>query len=180
MIEYLEDDLIEVGLRGGVDIIVHQANLEHTFGAGIARQIRLRLPYAYRADLRSPFNDPIKLGTYTIGVPDASIGEFGPVVVNLYSQTSLYPSHTSYDAMYDGLYDLRRFLEASRTFQSVGFPYQMGSGLADGKWEIVEAIIKAAFAGSSIKVKIVKLPEPKSDPLTDMFVDVGIDAFHTM
>lgn len=175
------DDLITVGQRGEVDVIVHQANLEHTFGAGIARQIRLRLPYAYRADLASAFADPDKLGHFTIGHPDETLGESGPAVVNLYSQTSLYPSHTSYDAMVEGLITLKEWLDVFQEIKSIGFPFQMGSGLADGDWNVVRAIIESVFRDSRFEIVIVRLPDAKrTDPLTDMFVGVAVEAFRTL
>lgn len=145
-------DLLE---QPDIDLIVHQANLEHTFGAGIARAIKQKFPYAYRADLKSLFNDPLKLGTFSLGIPDKDAGESGPLVVNLYSQTSLYPSHTSYDAIFEGLTELKAWLHPRHT--KIGFPYQMGCGLADGNWSVVEAIINAVFEDSRFEIVIVKL-----------------------
>jgi len=149
-------DLLTEAEKGNVDIIVHQANLEHTFGAGIARSIRARYPYAFEADKRTPFGDPSKLGTFSVGAN----GGVGPVIVNLYSQTSLYPSHTSYDAMFEGLSDLRKRMEFAypNVQKRIGFPYQMGSGLADGNWSVVKAIILAVFEDSQFEIVIVKLP----------------------
>lgn len=147
-------DLLDEAANGNVDVIVHQANLEHTFGAGIARAIRQKFPYAFEADKDTPFNDPNKLGTYSIG-EDSS----GPVVINMYSQTSLYPSHTSYDAMYQALSHLRDALQPWKNFTRIGFPYQLGSGLADGNWSVVKAIILAVFDESRFEIVIVKLPE---------------------
>ena len=173
-------DLLDEAAAGNVDVIVHQANLEHIFGAGLARAIRLRFPYAYDADLATPFDDPNKLGTFSIGRFPANPALY-PTVVNMYSQTSLYPSHTSYDAMVQALTELRDRLDPMPQFTRIGFPYQMGCGLADGNWSIVKAIILAVFEDSRFDIHIVKLPETKqSDPLTDMFVDVAIDAMKTL
>jgi Predicted phosphatase homologous to the C-terminal domain of histone macroH2A1 len=169
-------DLLVEAEKGNVDVIVHQANLEHTFGAGIARAIRLKFPYAFEADKRTPFNDPNKLGTFSIGNAPNS-----PLVVNMYSQTSLYPSHTSYDAMVEALTTLRDRLEPLNVFNRIGFPYQLGSGLADGDWNVVKAIILSVFEKSRFEVVIVRLPDAqKSDSLTDTFVDVAIDALKTL
>jgi O-acetyl-ADP-ribose deacetylase (regulator of RNase III) len=157
MISYTVGDLVEAGLRGEVDIIIHQANLEHTFGAGIARQIREKLPYAYEADVKDSIKgSKDKLGWYTVGMPP---NEVLPVVINLYSQPTLYPSHTSYDAMFEGLSLLARDLPPNN---KVGIPYQMGCGLADGNWEIVKEIIKQAFIDSPLEIIIYKLPDTPS------------------
>lgn len=175
-----DGDLLVEAELGNVDVIVHQANLKHTFGAGIARAIRLKFPYAYDADLSTPYNDPSKLGTFSIGRFPVNPALY-PTVVNMYSQTSLYPSHTSYDAMVEALTELRNRLDPMPQFTRIGFPYQLGSGLADGDWDVVKAIILSVFKGSRFEIVIVKLPEDKkSDPLIDMLVDVGVDAFKTI
>lgn len=151
-------DLLAEAEAGNVDVIVHQANLEHTFGAGIALAIRLKFPYAFDADLSTPFNDPNKLGTFSVGRFPENPALY-PTVVNMYSQTSLYPSHTSYDAMVEALTELRDRLEPMMQFQRIGFPYQLGSGLADGNWDIVKQIILSVFEDSRFEIVIVKLPE---------------------
>lgn len=150
-------DLLDLAENREVDVVVHQANLFHTFGAGIARQIALRFPYAEFADSLTERGSSKKLGSYSIGTVSQR-----PVIVNLYSQPTLYPSHTSYDNMFEGLTRLRNDLEPLPEIRSIGFPYQMGSGLADGNWNVVEAIIKAVFEDSRFEIVIVKLPETKS------------------
>lgn len=159
MITYKTGDLIEAGLKGEVDVIIHQANLEHTFGAGIAKQIREKLPYAYDADVNySVKGSKDKLGWYTVGVPPNLGGFLLPIVINLYSQPTLYPSHTSYDAMFEGLSKIATDAFGTSN-KKIGIPYQMGCGLADGNWEIVKTIIEQAFEGSDLEVIIYKLPE---------------------
>jgi O-acetyl-ADP-ribose deacetylase (regulator of RNase III) len=170
-------DLLDLAEKGEVDVIVHQANLQHTFGAGIAAAIRRRFPYAFEADRRTEQGSTTKLGHFSVG----TAGPAKPAVVNLYSQTSLYPSHTSYDHLYDGLVKLRNMLEPLSTVRTIGFPYQMGCGLADGNWSVVKAIILAVFDDSRFNIVIAKLPETKaSDPVVDMMVEVGVDAFKTI
>lgn len=156
-------DLLDLAENGEVDVVVHQANLLHTFGAGIARQIAKRFPYADFADKQTEKGATSKLGHYSLGIAHEK-----PVIVNLYSQPTLYPSHTSYDFMVEGLTSLRNDLDPLPEVKSIGFPYQMGSGLADGNWSIVEAIIKAVFEGSRFEIVIVKLPEAKPQPISYM------------
>jgi O-acetyl-ADP-ribose deacetylase (regulator of RNase III) len=140
-----------------IDVIIHQANLFHTFGAGIARAIKQKFPYAFEADLQSIYGTEDKLGGFTWGCPEVSGSS--PIVVNMYSQTTLSPSHTSYDYMYEALTLFVDFIEPFQSVKKVGIPYGMGCGLADGNWEIVKIIIEQAFAESDIEVVIVKLPE---------------------
>lgn len=140
-------------LETNVQVIVHQANLYHTFGGGIAKAIAAKFPYAFDADKQTVEGDEAKLGGYSIGV---NFNDGQPVVVNMYSQLEM--TITSYDYMFKALSQLARQLDRLG-FKTVGFPYNMGCGLADGNWEIVKVIIEQAFADTDIEVVIVKLPE---------------------
>lgn len=158
MISYRIGNLLD---QPDIEAIVHQANIYHTFGAGIARAIRDTFPYAFAADKEfAPSGDEDKLGDFSVGSAwDSGVPVgFNPLVINLYSQVGLSPSHTSYDYMVEALSHLVQFLTLM-DIRKVGFPYQMGCGLADGNWEIVKVIIEQAFKDSDIEVVIVKLPE---------------------
>jgi O-acetyl-ADP-ribose deacetylase (regulator of RNase III) len=145
-----------------VDVIVHQANLFHTFGAGIAAIIRKMYPEAYAADCQTVKGDPKRLGTYSHA---RCIDAGGKVrtIVNLYSQSGLggQDRQTSYDAMVVGMTALRDKLEASQAGRKfvVGMPYRIGSGLANGSWPVVRAIIEDVWGKSPIQVVIYTLPE---------------------
>lgn len=149
-------DLLDLAEKGEVDVIVHQANLEHTFGAGIAKAIREKFPYAYLVDLTTPKGSIYKLGKFSVG---RSSNLIDPIVVNMYSQVSLAPSITSYDAMVEALTGLREILWCYTSGKKIGFPYGIGCGLADGDWRIVKTIITTVFEDSDYEVVIVKLPE---------------------
>lgn len=161
MITKRSGDLLELAEKGEVDVIVHQANIYNTFGAGIARGIKEKFPYAAERDAVTVSGDETKIGGYTIASPSPYKG---PVVVNLYSQRGLGPSHTSYDAMYQGLSRLNAAVQAFHPKgkeAKIGIPYGIGCGIADGNWTIVQAIITAIFEDSPLEVVIVKLPEVK-------------------
>lgn len=132
--------------------IVHQANLYHTFGAGIAAEIGRLWPRAARADALTPYADEAKLGTY-------SLADGAPAVVNLYSQRPWRPGPlTDYTAMETALRALERTLrdiEGAR----VGLPYKLGCGIAGGDWARVREIIDAVFAKSPVEVVICTRPE---------------------
>jgi len=144
-----------------IEVIVHQANIYHTFGAGIARAILNTFPYAFEADKAfAAKGDTDKLGSFSVGSAwDSGVPVgFNPIVINMYSQEGLSPSHTNYDYMVKALARLVQFLNLME-IKKVGFPYQMGCGLADGNWEIVKVIIEQAFENTDIEAVIVKLPE---------------------
>lgn len=145
-------------------VIVHQANLYHTFGAGIAAAIRMRFPEAYEADCKTVKGDLSRLGTYSAAKITRVTG--GPVtsilyVVNLYSQNGIGGKDrlTSYDAMVQGLTTIKDKLERSAKQQTIGIPFLMGCGLANGDWRIVRAIIESVFGQSKVDVLIYTLPE---------------------
>jgi O-acetyl-ADP-ribose deacetylase (regulator of RNase III) len=144
------------------NVIVHQANLYHTFGGGIAYVIRQKFPEAFEADKKTPHGDESKLGSYSVANIIDSKGTAIRVVVNLYSQAGIggQDRNTRYDHMVNGLTKLRDKLEASKKTKYVlGIPFQLGCGLANGSWTIVRAIIEDIFAKSSVQVYIYTLPE---------------------
>ena len=143
------------------DVIVHQANLFHTFGAGIARAILDKFPEAFEADKKTDYGYKSKLGTYSSAKITDSKGTSIRFIVNLYSQTGLggKDRQTSYDAMATALGNLRDRLEGRKDIFSVGIPFQLGCGLANGNWTVVRAIIESVFADSKIPVYIYTLPE---------------------
>jgi O-acetyl-ADP-ribose deacetylase (regulator of RNase III) len=149
-------------LEADVCTIVHQANLFHTFGAGLARAIRAKYPAAYEADLKTKFGDKKKLGTFSWAViPKAGDSTRKlTYIANLYSQIGIGGTgrQTNYDAMVDGLSRLKDYIYENHD-RTLGIPYQLGCGLANGDWRIVRAIIESTFDDDKIAAYIYKLPE---------------------
>lgn len=146
------------------NVIVHQCNLNHTFGAGLAKAIADKFPEAYKADKKTVCGDPNKLGEYSAAKITDSKGTSISFIANLYSQIGMGPGvrQTSYDYMVNGLTKLRDSLESksspTKTY-TLGIPFQLGCGLANGSWGIVRAIIEDVFGESPIEVYIYTLPE---------------------
>lgn len=152
-----------------VDGIIHQANLYHTMGAGIARVIAQNYPWAYEADKKTIKGDLKKLGKFTIGHDPTKECRFS--IINLYSQTGIGgpARNTRYDHMVDGLTLIRDTFDHSAIDREgnpcrvvLGIPHGIGSDLAGGDWRIVKAIIYAVFEDAkNIDVLICKLPGKK-------------------
>jgi O-acetyl-ADP-ribose deacetylase (regulator of RNase III) len=145
-----------------IDVLIHQANCFCTFGSGIAKTIKDLYPEAYEADCKTAKGDTKKLGTYSSvrakSQPDRRIS----FIVNLYSQHGFSDGNraTTYDAMVNGLTLLKNNIIAKKQENLVlGVPYKIGCGLGGGNWTIVEAILKAIFEDSKIKVLICKHPD---------------------
>lgn len=144
--------------------IVHQCNLYHTFGSGLALQIKNKYPMAVNADLQTTRGDLTKLGWYT-----RALTNDGKVVLNLYSQVGISATQrtTSYDKMFEGLTRVKQALESPGesewTSKSIhlGIPYKLGCGLAGGSWKIVCAIIGEIFEDAPFHVTIYQRPGDK-------------------
>jgi len=146
--------------------LIHQANLFHTFGSGIAREIARRYPLAEAADRRTKYGSRAKLGTYSTSVSSDTLlfGRTGPVIINLYSQDGLSATHrtTHYAALGAALLHLEYDFtdqENLMEFPVLGIPHGIGCGLAGGDWAVVRAIIDSAFKASPVRVVICRKNE---------------------
>jgi O-acetyl-ADP-ribose deacetylase (regulator of RNase III) len=77
-----QGNLLEMGKKNEVDIIIHGCNCFNVMGAGIAAQIAQQFPDAKLADDETVRGDAGKLGTYTVGM-DGRL-----VILNCYTQYS--------------------------------------------------------------------------------------------
>lgn len=132
--------------------IIHQANLYHTFGSGIAAEIKKRFPEAYEADKLTTKGDKKRLGTFSFAKSK------GITIVNLYSQNGIGGTdrRTDYVALLAGLEKIREWVPTTHKNPVVGIPYKIGCGLANGDWNIVRPIIEGTFSKIHYKVVIYK------------------------
>jgi O-acetyl-ADP-ribose deacetylase (regulator of RNase III) len=77
----IQGNLIDLFFEGQFDAIGHGCNIKRNFGAGIAKEIKQRIPEAYQADLES--NKPHK---YNIPATYSSAKTDFGTVLNLYTQ----------------------------------------------------------------------------------------------
>lgn len=143
-----------------INVIVHCANCQNTFGSGIAAQIREEYPVAYEADTKHhelcKKDGKQQLGTYSV----ATLVN-GKRIINLYAQNLFGTSHrqVDYEAFYVGLEDIRDVLEkatkAGRPW-NLGIPYKIASDRAGGNWTIIETMINELFKDSPVKCYIVE------------------------
>lgn len=153
MISEREGDLLE---QPDLTHIAHQANLYHTFGAGLALQIAKKFPRALAADMETSKGYLGKLGGYSVSTGN-------PIIFNVYSQKGFGKNATDYDAMRAALILVRgEVLEWKGLAPAkLGIPHGMGCGLAGGDWSKVKEIIREVFDDSWVEVVIVKLKEGK-------------------
>lgn len=142
-------DLLELAAAGSFSVLVHGCNCFHTFGSGIARQIRFRWPAALAADLRTVYGDRSKLGSYSVATTD-----FGRIH-NVYTQFWVSQSHDVFE--YDAFDHYLNTVDLGLTTRPVGLP-RIGAGCARGNWlETLKRIERSRLVANH-DVVIVTLP----------------------
>lgn len=140
--EIKQGNLIDALLSGEVDYMFHCCNCQNNFGSGIAKEVRERIPEAYKADTD---HHRAHLGNI--------LGSFskGGGVFNLYGQNyygfygDWFESHgrqLNYGAYVSALKDALESVMLTHCLAPVklGFPYKIGSERAGGIWEEVKMI----------------------------------------
>ncbi len=136
MITEIDANLLEQPLDG----IIHQANCMHIMGGGVALRIRTKWPEAYEADLKTPKNDPKKLGTFSVAVLSSNFH-----IYNMYSQFGIgFKRETLYTAVVEGLEKIKEHAMANG-LTKLGMPKYMGCRLGGGYWPVVRAIVDEVF-----------------------------------
>lgn len=143
----------------GINVIIHQANIDKRMGAGVALALCDKWPEIRNTDREWTKEDKNTLGDFSIIQVES-----GPkFVFNLYGQSILFDSlagcRTDYNAVIAGFAKIRNLLESWRNkwgFEAViGIPRLMGCGLAGGNWEIYYKIIEETFKNTDFTIVIV-------------------------
>lgn len=136
-------NLVTALLNQNVDVLVHGSNCFCTFGAGIALEIKNKIPNAYKADCATKYSDHTKLGSY-------SKYEFdNKTVINMYTQYDYRGKgpNVNYDAIKSGFEKLNA--EYKGKGLKIGIPL-IGAGLAKGDWSKLSKIINEATPNLNI------------------------------
>ena len=152
--EIIKGDLVKAFIDGDVDVLIHQANCFHTFGSGIARQIREKIPEAYQADLRTGKGSKAKLGMISYHIWQ---GPYPKAVFNLYGQYAFggAGTNTNYKALTEGLVRVRDMVNCMEMVTGeqmvVGLP-RIGCGLGGGDWSIVSVMIQDILGDKDVVI----------------------------
>lgn len=138
MLKHARGNLIDMAEAGDFDLIVHGCNCFHTMGSGIAREVRLRYPGAYDADVKQTrWGDRSKIGTFSL-LPGAQFS-----IVNAYTQIGFNAPGKNEDLFeYEGFQRILDTLAEQFPGTRIGFPY-IGMGLAGGNRERITAMLEA-------------------------------------
>lgn len=193
MIQHVIGDMLDFS-KDTPDLIIHQTNCEGRMGGGVAKVIKEKFPKVYVEYLEFIAHDlfekrdtialPIKcsnlLGRFSYS--DVPVGDKNVYFVNLFAQDSCSEGtaafsekrFTSYDAMHEGLFDIRNILVYSYYVQKlhanrpvkIWMPEKIGCVKGGGKYEIVKAIVESVFDNpgwrNMIDLTLFTLPEKNS------------------
>lgn len=127
----------------GINLIIHQANIDGAMKSGIAGAITKRYPEAAAADLKAYGEGKAQLGHFSYHKYE----DTGRIIVNLYGQSIKFTSTagipTDYNAVIVGLERVRKWIDTFENSDDViiGVPYLMGCGLGGGDWAVYSKII---------------------------------------
>lgn len=154
MVREISCDIFEAPIQ----VMAHCANIWCTMGAGIAKEIKERMPEAYRADLKTKKGDPAKLGTYSVAKLNQPYNSI-KYVVNLYAMPiiSRIERAVNYEHFYRSIEKLRDDLISKNKLDVViGFPYKCACNNAGGSWLVIETMIYDVFEESPFSILICK------------------------
>jgi len=142
-LQLLTGDLLELGYQMHFSKIMHGCNCHHAFGSGIARQIKLRWPEAYEADLDTPYGDRNKLGTRSEATVNSRCGRL--VIHNVYTQFGVSSETDVFEYEAFGKYLKKEALEIREKApvydpKGIGLPY-IGAGLSGGDWSRIYPLL---------------------------------------
>ena len=148
-IEYAEGNIIEMFASGEHDILIHGCNCFHTMGKGLALEIRKRWEQVYADDLKTPYGDHEKLGTFRF----VDIGNMQQVV-NFYSQFRYGNKEVNinYAALERGLEHLGNMLDTHGMSDKRIIMPLIGSNNAGGDPIFIRQIIQGTLGDHNVTV----------------------------
>jgi O-acetyl-ADP-ribose deacetylase (regulator of RNase III) len=130
-IEYIEGDLLNTEIRH----IIHGCNSHGVMGSGVAKAIRDKYPQAYR-----DYNDVYNNRGLDLGDIIASVQDDGKIILNAITQKDFGRAAGNVYVSYWAIAEVFRKIE-QWDVGTVAMP-KIGAGLANGDWNVIEAIIE--------------------------------------
>ena len=141
--KYVDGNLLTLADEGAFDVIGHGCNCFHSFGAGIAKAIKMKYPESHMADQCTRYGDATKLGSFS----HVDYGDL--IILNLYTQFK-YTS-IEVDVEYPAVRKCMEQVKKRYSGKRIGFPL-IGAGLAGGDWEIISKIIEEELDGEDVTI----------------------------
>lgn len=148
-------------LEATEDIIAHQVNCQGVMGSGVALQIKKKYPRAF-------VQYSIKCDEYEnkkelLGNCQLVIVSEDKIVANLFGQhefgkiNKLFTVYTSLRQAFQLLHDCVTNPDNYYYGKTIAIPYNIGCGLGNGDWNVVEEMLKEIF--HDIDIVAYKLEE---------------------
>lgn len=138
MIKHIKCNIFE----SGADVICHQVNCQGVMGSGIAKQVREKYPWVYKAYIEwCSQNKP----EYLLGRAQPINAKGEMIIVNIFAQENFgYDGkcYTDYNALKNGLKTVRLNFKNN----TIAIPYLMGCHRGGGDWNVVYKMIEEVFA----------------------------------
>lgn len=130
-IEYIQGDLLNSGIRH----IIHGCNSRGVMGSGVAKAIREKYPMVYTDYWNKYNNVGLDLGDIIVSVQDD-----GKVIHNAITQLDYGRDTNRIYVSYWAIAEVFRKIN-SWNIKEIALP-KIGSGLANGDWNVISAIIE--------------------------------------
>lgn len=137
----IEGDLLNQFQLNQFDLIAHGCNCFHTFGSGIAKQIRESYPEAWKSDLQTEYANFNKLGNYSgafVRIGD-SVNYHEKTILNCYIQYNYGREKVYLD--YDAISLCFKKINVQYKGKTIGLPL-IGCGSAGGDWKKVKSLMQ--------------------------------------
>lgn len=148
-IKIIEGDLFNTTAK----YICHQVNCQGRMGSGVAGQVRMKFPEAYKA-----YSD-ICNGEQSLTNPLWLLGKSqfvrcsnGVTIVNMYAQGHYGydgKQYTDYDAFQKCLREIRDTVPVGSV---IAMPYKIGCGLGGGDWAVILELLKDELSDYDIEL----------------------------
>jgi len=150
-IEEVKGDLLN---DGDIGLIIHQVKTTTKFDGGLAAQIRVKYPAAWKADVTAGEQGKNKLGSY-------SFAKVGPNkwVFNIYTEYTVHQNknYTDYNALRAGLTAAKKYIMVHLKSPTIAVGH-IGVR-AGGDWNVIRKILDDVFTDYDGKIKIINAPE---------------------
>lgn len=144
-IEYVKGDLLSTPFRH----IIHGCNSHGIMGSGVAKAIRDKYPRAYR-DYNDKYNNcGLELGTIVVSVQDDR-----KVIHNAITQKDYGRNPNTVYASYWAIAEAFRKINLWG-IREIAMP-KIGAGLANGDWNVIEAIIENTLINTKPVVYVLE------------------------
>lgn len=143
-IKIVKGCLLSALKNGEVRVIAHCANMQNTFGSGIAKSIREQFPPAYDSDCLWHHSD--RKAAYSLAVIDTN-----KFIFNLYGQVNYgrEKRQVHYGLLANAMARMARVCNEG---ERIGFPFNMGCFRAGGDWEVVYELIEVFFKHCDVTI----------------------------